>query len=158
MSLEEEKVVQEDLAVVEAQPMSLVSDIDLNQLVGIANNIIDAATVKPTFKEKLKSRKFWIAIAGIVVGIMALFGTGGSSVGLITFGIVEVGSILGYCISEGKIDAERTKQLLEAAAVIAGVAANPGGGLPEAADIVSESDDTQTVDSDAEVGYVDPVR
>lgn len=58
-------------------------------------------------KEKLKSRKFWMAILANAISIIAIFTEFGGTMGTI-FGIIGVilSSIL-YILVEGNIDAQR---------------------------------------------------
>ena len=84
----------------------------------ILHNIISAATTKPTLKEKLKSRKFWICIAGAAGGICALVGIQDDLRAIICFIILEIISVLGYCITEGAIDKTRAESLGKAVSTL----------------------------------------
>lgn len=56
------------------------------------------------WKRKLTSRKFWVAIAGFVSGLLFAFGKG--EVAETVTGIIMSGaSIIAYIIGEGLIDA-----------------------------------------------------
>lgn len=57
------------------------------------------------FLSKLKSRKFWAAIVGLVAGIGVVFGVDESIVNTISGAVVSAASIMTYIITEGKIDA-----------------------------------------------------
>lgn len=59
-------------------------------------------------KEKLTSRKLWIAIIGIISGV-ALIVSGNSTEGAATL----ITSILGYLIAEGYIDAKAVDAVVE---------------------------------------------
>lgn len=77
-----------------------------------AVKVLDNATTKKTLMEKLSSRKFWISLAGCIVGILGMIGMNDNTVAIIAFAIIEVGSILGYCWAEGKVDAVHAQELL----------------------------------------------
>lgn len=77
-----------------------------------AIKVLDNATTKKTIMEKLSSRKFWISFAGCIVGILGMIGMNDNTVAIITFAIIELGSILGYCWAEGKVDAVHAQELL----------------------------------------------
>ena len=62
------------------------------------------------FKEKLTSRKFLMAVAGIVSGIVLIL-NGDSTEGV----SAVVASVLGYLIAEGYIDAKALKAAAEVA-------------------------------------------
>lgn len=60
-------------------------------------------------KEKLLSRKFWIAILTNVISIIAVFTDLGGTIGTI-FGIIgTILSSVSYMIVEGMVDVERAK-------------------------------------------------
>ncbi|WP_243112548.1 MULTISPECIES: hypothetical protein [Acutalibacteraceae] len=56
------------------------------------------------WKEKLSSRKFWVAVAGLVVGVIALFSPG-TDTSQVTGVIMALGSVVAYIVGEGMIDA-----------------------------------------------------
>lgn len=56
-------------------------------------------------KRKLSSRKFWSAIIGVAVSLMAMFGTDEMTSGQITGLISAVGVLVAYILAEGMIDA-----------------------------------------------------
>lgn len=59
------------------------------------------------WKRKLTSRKFWVAIAGFVSGLLFAFGKG--EVAETVTGIIMSGaSIVAYIIGEGLVDASNT--------------------------------------------------
>ena len=59
-------------------------------------------------KAKLTSRKLWVAIAGIISGIVLM--TNGNTVeGASTL----VASVVGYLLAEGFIDAKRVKTVID---------------------------------------------
>lgn len=57
------------------------------------------------WKRKLSSRKFWMAIAGLVSGIMIYCGKSESEAGQVTGLIMSVASVISYILCEGFIDA-----------------------------------------------------
>lgn len=65
--------------------------------------------MKVDWKKKLTSRKFWMAIAGVVVGVVTLiisFQNGEASLGQTITGCIMAGaSIVAYIIGEGLTDA-----------------------------------------------------
>lgn len=56
-------------------------------------------------KDKLTSRKFWAAIAGVVVGIALAFGVDGDTITDVAGAVTALASVVTYIITEGKIDA-----------------------------------------------------
>lgn len=61
--------------------------------------------MKRTILEKLKSRKLWVAIIGIVVGIASAFGIDATEWTQIAGIITSAISVAAYVIGEAKIDA-----------------------------------------------------
>lgn len=59
-------------------------------------------------KAKLTSRKLWVAIAGIIAGIVLIV-NGNTVEGTSTL----VASIVGYLLAEGFIDAKAVKKIIE---------------------------------------------
>lgn len=57
------------------------------------------------WKKKLTSRKFWIAIAGFVSGLMFAFGSDAETVETVTGCIMSGASVVAYIIGEGLTDA-----------------------------------------------------
>lgn len=56
-------------------------------------------------KKKLQSRKFWVAAAVIVAGVLMMFGYSETSAETIAGSIVTIGGALGYLFAEAKADA-----------------------------------------------------
>ncbi len=56
------------------------------------------------WKQKLGSRKFWSAIAGVAVSLCAIFGIGDMTTGQITGVISATGVLVAYILTEGYID------------------------------------------------------
>ena len=59
-------------------------------------------------KAKLTSRKLWVAIAGIISGIVLMV-NGNTVEGASTL----VASVVGYLLAEGLIDAKRVKTIID---------------------------------------------
>ena len=59
------------------------------------------------WKAKLSSRKFWVAVSGLVVGVIALFHPG-TDASQITGVIMALGSVVAYIVGEGMVDAAAT--------------------------------------------------
>lgn len=57
------------------------------------------------WKRKLSSRKFWMAIAGLVSGIMIYCGKSENEAAQVTGLIMSVASVISYILCEGFIDA-----------------------------------------------------
>jgi hypothetical protein len=57
------------------------------------------------WKNKLTSRKFWLAVAGLVVGVLALFQVDASISEQISGVILSLGSVVAYIVGEGLVDA-----------------------------------------------------
>ena len=63
-----------------------------------------------TLKQKLSSRKLWMAIAGILSGLaIAFFKVDAGAIETVSGAILAVASAVSYIFAEGKIDAERIK-------------------------------------------------
>lgn len=73
--------------------------------------ILDSFTSTPGLVQKLKSRKFWLAVAGLFIGICGILGWGDNPYAVAIFTALQVISIVVYCMSEGKIDAERIQAM-----------------------------------------------
>jgi hypothetical protein len=59
-------------------------------------------------KEKLASRKLWVAVMGVVTGVCVIVS------GNMTEGVATViASVLGYIMAEGYIDAKAVKSAME---------------------------------------------
>ena len=62
---------------------------------------------KEDWIRKLTSRKFWLAVAGLVTGIIGFLRNPSTDAESITSLIMALGSVVAYCISEGLVDAAR---------------------------------------------------
>lgn len=55
--------------------------------------------------KKLTSRKFWMALAGLIVGILAIFAVDANTTTQISGVIMSLGSVIAYIVGEGLVDA-----------------------------------------------------
>ena len=60
---------------------------------------------KIDWKRKLTSRKFWLAIVGLVSGLLMAFKVDGETVETISGVIMSAASVIAYTIGEGLADA-----------------------------------------------------
>lgn len=60
---------------------------------------------KQDWIRKLTSRKFWLALAGLVTGIVGFVRQPSTDAEAITSLIMALGSVVAYCIAEGLVDA-----------------------------------------------------
>lgn len=61
------------------------------------NNKID-------WRRKLTSRKFWVALAGFIAGLVVIFGGSQDTADKITGAIMSGAAVIGYAIGEGLAD------------------------------------------------------
>lgn len=66
-----------------------------------------------TLKEKLTSRKFLAAVAGLIAGLAMVFGLDESIITQVSGAVVSVASVIAYIITEGRIDAAAVGQAAE---------------------------------------------
>lgn len=57
------------------------------------------------WKRKLTSRKFWLAIVGLVSGLLMIFKVDADMIDKISGVILQAASVVGYIIGEGLADA-----------------------------------------------------
>ena len=55
--------------------------------------------------KKLKSRKLWVAVIGVLMGVAMIFGVDPNVAETVSGAVVAVVSVVAYIITEGKIDA-----------------------------------------------------
>ena len=60
---------------------------------------------KQDIVRKLTSRKFWVALAGLITGIVAFVKEPTTDAQTITALILALGSVVAYCVGEGLADA-----------------------------------------------------
>lgn len=58
------------------------------------------------WKRKLSSRKLWAAVAGVVSGLVMIFGLDEQVISTVAGSVVSVASIITYILSEAKVDSE----------------------------------------------------
>lgn len=61
------------------------------------------------WKRKLTSRKFWLAIAGFVAGLIVAFGGSDEKAGVVTGSIMSGAAVVAYIVGEGLTDAAALK-------------------------------------------------
>ena len=127
----------------EEQKGTKLTSEQVEQLVEIGNHFIDAATAKPTLREKLRSRKFWLCVALMVVGICGMIGFSNDTTAIIVFAILEIVSVLGYCFTEGYIDASRAKGVLSSVETIGIMLGNSTVAQEESQKAIKEYEKTQ---------------
>lgn len=54
---------------------------------------------------KLKSRKLWAAVGGVLIGVLMIFGIDPNVAETVSGAVVAVVSVVAYIVTEGKIDA-----------------------------------------------------
>jgi len=65
--------------------------------------------------EKLKSRKFLMALVSVIVGILSLYGVSDNTIAIVpSISLILVPAVV-YIITEGKIDAASVAKLIETA-------------------------------------------
>lgn len=62
--------------------------------------------MKINWKQKLTSRKFWLALAAFIVGVLALFGTDANTTQQISGVIMSLGAVVAYIAGEGYVDGQ----------------------------------------------------
>ncbi len=65
------------------------------------------------WKQKLTSRKLWLAVVGFVTGLLLYFGVDSEQVEKISALIMSGASLLAYIIAEGLVDAARAGEPTE---------------------------------------------
>ena len=55
--------------------------------------------------KKFKSRKLWVAVIGVLMGVAMIFGVDPNVAETVSGAVVAVVSVVTYIITEGKIDA-----------------------------------------------------
>lgn len=67
---------------------------------------------KEDWIRKLTSRKFWLALAGLITGIVGFIQHPSTDAESITSLIMALGSVVAYIIAEGLVDAARESTTL----------------------------------------------
>ena len=65
------------------------------------------------FLRKITSRKLWLALAGVATGIAMILGVDGGDISNVAGAVTTLASVITYIITEGKIDAESVKNIVE---------------------------------------------
>jgi len=65
--------------------------------------------MKIDWKRKLTSRKFWLALAGMIAGLIIAFNGEAETAETVTGCIMQVASVVAYIIGEGLTDAASIK-------------------------------------------------
>lgn len=65
--------------------------------------------MKRSILDKLKSRKLWAAIVGVIVGLAAAFGIEGNEYAEVAGIVTSAVSVISYIFAEGAIDAASAK-------------------------------------------------
>ena len=60
------------------------------------------------WKQKLTSRKFWMAIVGFITPLLLAFGVAETDVTQVTAIIMAGADVLAYILAEGMVDAKNT--------------------------------------------------
>lgn len=71
-------------------------------------------------RKKLASRKLWVCLAGVAMGLVTLLGLDESEMSLVAGAVTTLGSVITYILTEGRLDAaamarEKTDEEGEAA-------------------------------------------
>lgn len=64
---------------------------------------------KINWKQKLSSRKLWVSIIGVIVGVAMTFGIQDGEWNEIAGAVTSIASIIAYILGEAKIDASRVE-------------------------------------------------
>lgn len=71
--------------------------------------------------KKLTSRKFIMALAGVIIGVCGMIGFSDNTTAIIVFGCIEMLSIVGYMLVEGVIDHKSVSNMLTIAQQLMGM-------------------------------------
>ena len=63
---------------------------------------------KINWPQKLSSRKLWLALSGLAIGVLALFGVNSNTTQQVSGVIMALGSVIAYIVGEGLVDASAT--------------------------------------------------
>ena len=81
----------------------------------------NASSILQTLAKKFSSRKFILSFVGVIIGVVGMIGCSNDTTAIIAFVALEILSIIGYLIVEGKVDAAAVKAGLDIAQEIADV-------------------------------------
>lgn len=65
--------------------------------------------------DKLKSRKLWAAVVGVIMGVAMVFGLDENTVTTVAGAVTALVSVVTYIVAEGKIDADAVKNAAQQA-------------------------------------------
>lgn len=82
-------------------------------------------------KSKLTSRKFWMAVAAFVVGVLALFQIDANVTQQISGVVMSLGAVVAYIVGEGLVDASAVGNAANAVTFTANTATGGGGAVPQ---------------------------
>lgn len=68
-----------------------------------------------TIGQKLKSRKLWAAVVGVIMGVAMVFGLDEGTITTIAGAVTALVSVVTYIVAEGKIDADAVKNAAQQA-------------------------------------------
>lgn len=68
-----------------------------------------------TIGQKLKSRKLWAAVVGVIMGVAMVFGLDENTITTIAGAVTALVSVVTYIVAEGKIDADAVKNAAQQA-------------------------------------------
>ena len=68
--------------------------------------------MKISWVSKLTSRKFWVAVAGLISGLIIFFGGAEATATQVTALIMSAASVVAYILGEGLIDAAGAQTLV----------------------------------------------
>mgnify|MGYP000931467227 CR=1 FL=1 len=57
------------------------------------------------WRRKLTSRKFWMAVAAFIVGVLALFQVDSNVAEQVSGAVMALGAVIAYIVGEGLVDA-----------------------------------------------------
>lgn len=69
--------------------------------------------MKINWAKKLTSRKFWMAVVGLVTGLILAFKGNADTAELVSGVIMSLGSVIAYIFGEGMTDANHSEPLKE---------------------------------------------
>lgn len=65
------------------------------------------------FIRKITSRKLWLAVAGVAIGIATALGVESTDITAVAGAVTALVSVVTYIVVEGRIDAESVKTAVE---------------------------------------------
>lgn len=124
---------------------------NMNQVLEMIQELININSSSPSLTDKLKSRKFWLAVALMIAGICGIIGFSDNITAIVVFAIVEVIAVVGYWISEGGLDKIRAQELslsiITLIDMVKGDNTNLDEELSQYTDELNDDDDTDCTDS-----------